>query len=400
VIFPKERLSNLCLKITDGSHNPPKGIDFSEYLMFSSKNIDNDNITYESPRYLTKEDFELENRRTQVAPSDVLLTIVGTIGRCAVVPAEIPNICLQRSVAVLKPNHNKILSRFLMYSLMSMLEYLNSRARGVAQKGIYLETIRDLEITIPPISTQQQIVTKLDAIFAEISKATAAAETNAKNAEALFQSYLSNIFEHNASLTKKLKDCCLIKPPKKEARILNDSDMVSFMPMEALGINHKFAIPNQERKLSDVSGSYTYFAENDVLLAKITPCFENGKLGIAKDLTNRIGFGSSEYIVFRPNPDVDSSWLYYFLNRSVFRENGAKHMSGAVGHKRVTKEFIEDSLLPVPLIDKQKQLVADIENVLTFTKSLLSSSKNKVHELSILKNSILSKAFNGELVRE
>ena len=301
-------------------------------------------------------------------------------------------------LATIKAIPEKANDKFLLYFLSTV------DAKNLVQDSNYpsLKTsvIEKVNIQLPSFSIQQKIVSKLDAIFAEIDKATAAAEANAKNAESLFQSYLTNIFENNASITKKLKECCLIKPPKKEVRTLYDSDMVSFMPMEALGINHKFAIPNQERKLSDVSGSYTYFAEGDVLLAKITPCFENGKLGIAKDLTNRIGFGSSEYIVFRPNHDVDSSWLYYFLNRSVFRENGAKHMSGAVGHKRVTKEFIEDSLLPVPSIDKQKLLVADIDNVLIFTKSLLSSSKNKVHELSILKKSILSKAFNGELVQE
>ena len=137
-----------------------------------------------------------------------------------------------------------------------------------------------------------------------------------------------------------------------------------------------------------------------MLLAKITPCFENGKLGIAKDLTNKIGFGSSEYIVFRPNSDVDPNWLYYFLNRTEFRSNGAKHMSGAVGHKRVTKEFIEDSILPLPPIVKQKKFVAEIENVSEFTKSLIFSSQSKVCELTRLMQSTLKQAFAGELVKE
>ena len=74
--------------------------------------------------------------------------------------------------------------------------------------------------------------------------------------------------------------------------------------MEDLGIDQKFLVSTQTRPLTDVAGSYTYFADGDVLLAKITPCFENGKLGIAADLTNGIGFGSSEYIVFRPDASV------------------------------------------------------------------------------------------------
>lgn len=94
---------------------------------------------------------------------------------------------------------------------------------------------------------------------------------------------------------ERLQDVCQIKPPKKEARQrLSDPDLVSFVSMSDLGICMKDLSSREERLLSEVSGSYTYFAERDVLLAKITPCFENGKLGIGRDLKNGIGFGSSE----------------------------------------------------------------------------------------------------------
>ncbi len=142
--------------------------------------------------------------------------------------------------------------------------------------------------------------------------------------------------------TKALAEICEIRPPKSEAkRSATDSDLVSFVPMEDLGINQKFLEPKVERKLNQVAGSYTYFAEGDVLLAKITPCFENGKLGIARGLTNGIGFGSSEYIVFRPANQLSNEYLYYFLLQDSFRSAGIQTMSGAVGHKRVAKEFIE-----------------------------------------------------------
>src|SRR5688500_1784208 len=96
-----------------------------------------------------------------------------------------------------------------------------------------------------------------------------------------------------------LSEVCVIRPPNAEARAKVASNArVSFVPMEDLGIEQKFLTPVHERPLSSVAGSYTYFAEGDVLLAKITPCFENGKLGIASGLSNGIGFGSSEYIVF------------------------------------------------------------------------------------------------------
>ena len=162
--------------------------------------------------------------------------------------------------------------------------------------------------------------------------------------------------------TKKLSEACQIKPSKSEARkCVLDTDLVSFVPMENLGIEQKTLVPTQERPLASVIGSYTYFANGDVLLAKITPCFENGKLGIAANLTNGIGFGSSEYIVFRPGLTVDKEWLYYFLSRSVFRAEGAARMTGACGHKRVSKEFIEEYEIPVPPLPEQKRIVGILD---------------------------------------
>jgi type I restriction enzyme S subunit len=127
--------------------------------------------------------------------------------------------------------------------------------------------------------------------------------------------------------------------------------------MENLGIGSKELTLTGTRSLAEVAGSYTYFAEGDVLLAKITPCFENGKLGIARNLVNGIGFGSSEYIVIRPSPEVDADFLYHFLDRENFREEGAKQMTGAVGHKRVPKEYVEGALIPVPTIEEQRRIV-------------------------------------------
>src|SRR4051812_49181783 len=103
-----------------------------------------------------------------------------------------------------------------------------------------------------------------------------------------------------------LKELCELKPPKSEARErIAANALVSFAPMEDLGINRKFLQPSQVKPLSSVVGSYTYFADGDVLLAKITPCFENGKLGIAINLKNGVGFGSSEFIVLRPSRQLD-----------------------------------------------------------------------------------------------
>jgi type I restriction enzyme, S subunit len=158
--------------------------------------------------------------------------------------------------------------------------------------------------------------------------------------------------------TTALIGVCQIRPPKGEARERVSADsLVSFLPMEDMGIDEKFVHSTQTRLLSEVVGGYTYFADGDVLLAKITPCFENGKLGIADGLANGIGFGSSEYFVFRPDRTLSKEWLYYFLSRDAFRVEGAERMSGAVGHRRVSKEFIESCPIPVPPLVEQHRIV-------------------------------------------
>ena len=152
--FENVNLENVCTKITDGSHNPPKGIDFSNYPMLSSQNI-NQQINFSNVRYLNEADFLRENKRTQVAKGDILVTIVGTIGRSVVVQDEI--ITLQRSVAVIKPNSN-MNSYYINQYLKSETaqKQFSSKAHGSSQKGVYLGDLKKLQIPTPPIELQNQ----------------------------------------------------------------------------------------------------------------------------------------------------------------------------------------------------------------------------------------------------
>jgi type I restriction enzyme S subunit len=197
--------------------------------------------------------------------------------------------------------------------------------------------------------------------------------------------------------TKALAKVCQIKPPKSEARDkLAESDLVSFLPMEDMGIDQMFVRPSQAKPLREVAGSYTYFAEDDVLLAKITPCFENGKLGIAEGLTNGIGFGSSEYVVFRPDETLSKEWLYYFLSREAFRVEGAERMSGAVGHKRVSKEFIESYPIPVPPLPEQQRIVGILDEAFEGIATAKTNSEKNLQNARALFASHLQSVFANQ----
>ena len=194
--------------------------------------------------------------------------------------------------------------------------------------------------------------------------------------------------------TKTLAEVCQIKPPKAEVRgRFAETDLVSFVPMEDLGIEEKLLMPTQTRPLADVAGSYTYFADGDVLMAKITPCFENGKLGIAANLTNGIGFGSSEYIVFRPDKSINKEWLYYYLSRETFRSEGAERMTGAVGHKRVAKEFIEGYSIPVPPFPEQQRIVGILDEAFEGLATATANAEQNLRNARALFESHLQSVF-------
>jgi type I restriction enzyme S subunit len=193
----------------------------------------------------------------------------------------------------------------------------------------------------------------------------------------------------------KLADCCIIKPPKSEAKkLIASDDLVSFVPMKNLGIDTPGLLLDADKKLSDVSGSYTYFKDNDVLLAKITPCFENGKLGVAKGLTNGIGFGSSEFIVFRSKGNVVPEYLYYYLLQQRFRDVGKSIMTGAVGHKRVPKDYIENSEISLPSLETQKQIVAKLDQAFADIEKAKVNAEQNLKNAKELLESYLQQLFS------
>lgn len=193
----------------------------------------------------------------------------------------------------------------------------------------------------------------------------------------------------------RIADCCIIKPPKSEARkLLKDTDKVSFVPMRDLGIDSKYLSLKEERALSTVSGSYTYFADNDVLLAKITPCFENGKLGVASGLTNGVGFGSSEFIVLRSKGKVVPNYLYYFLSQPSFRLAGQAVMTGAVGHRRVPNDYIENTEIPLPSISEQERIVAILDETFADIEQVRAKTEQNLKNARELFESYLQQVFS------
>jgi type I restriction enzyme S subunit len=187
--WAEEKLGKLNEKLVDGSHNPPPRHQ-GGLPMLSAKNVSNGGIEFGGGRLIAPEPFENENRRTRVQAGDVLLTIVGSIGRSAIVPKEHQTFTLQRSVAVISPLG--VSPHFLSYQFRShrCQQYFVDFARGTAQKGIYLGALVEMPILVPPTKEQERIVSRVDELFSGIEDGERALERVRKLVERYRQSVL------------------------------------------------------------------------------------------------------------------------------------------------------------------------------------------------------------------
>lgn len=174
----------------------------------------------------------------------------------------------------------------------------------------------------------------------------------------------------NSLETDYLENLVLTNPTKKEIAKVDKTIDISFIPMANLGqgvINEMIF-----DKLYKYEKGYTYFAEDDILIAQITPCMEHGKCAIARNLKNKIGFGSTEYNVFRPKDNrIKTEYLFAFLNREEIRKQAEINMVGSSGRQRVPIDFYKK--LQIPLLPLSFQ--QEIERIVKRAHALLEESK-------------------------
>lgn len=153
----------------------------------------------------------------------------------------------------------------------------------------------------------------------------------------------------------RLGEVCVINP-RTRPDLSPDAD-VSFVPMTAVDEQFGTIAFPEARKFREVNRGYTPFQNGDVLFAKITPCMQNGKAAIARDLLNGFGYGSTEFYVLRPNPCVLAEWVFYFIRMPAFRAAAATTFRGGVGQQRVPQAFLDNFLIPLPPLSEQRRIV-------------------------------------------
>ena len=178
---------------------------------------------------------------------------------------------------------------------------------------------------------------------------------------------------------KRLKNVASVNPSKSEIGTAPPSLQVSFVPMEAVGEFGGLDLTSN-RELGEVANGYTYFREGDFLVAKITPCFENGKGALARGLENGIGFGTTELHVLRPTQQLEARFLAYVAFTDVFRKLGQAEMKGAAGQQRVPDDFVSGFAVPLPRLAEQR-VIADFLDRETAKIDVLVAKKERVIEL-------------------
>lgn len=197
---------------------------------------------------------------------------------------------------------------------------------------------------------------------------------------------------------------CIISDVAKvnPSKITAEPDLVAgFVPMSLAPTDFNGRLQFEEKPWGEIQKSYTNFQNGDVIFAKVTPCFENGKAAIVDDLPNGIGAGSSEFYVLRPEQGVISNRLLFaLLKTNAFAQNGAENMTGAVGLRRVPRAFVEGFEFPLSPLAEQKVIADKLDTLLAQVESTKARLERIPEILKRFRQSVLAAAVSGKLTEE
>lgn len=282
----------------------------------------------------------------------------------------------QRTYIIESLDKTKLSTKYLFYFLSYYIHILRAQTTGGVIKFIKLGNLTEAPLSLPILETQKKIVAELD----NIEEGIRVKETQLKALDELIQSRFTEMFEH-IKTKDKISNLCLVNPAKPKN--IDDNLLVSFLPMANVSEQGNADL-SVIRKYQEVKKGFTYFQDDDILFAKITPCMENGKGALVKNLKNNIGFGSTEFHVIRVQKALIPQYLFTITQSKSFRSLAKANMTGSVGQQRVPASFIENFSIPVPpfpLQNKFAQFVQQVEKA----KEIVKIQIKDLQELLALK---------------
>ena len=295
---------------------------------------------------------------------DVMVTGVGTLGVCYVVKPDDRFYFKDGNILWFKQKaKDKILPEYLVKAFDSkeVKDFIDKNSSGTTVGTFTIQTAKKMEISLPSLGEQREIIDKVKKIEAIIKQR----KQELQLLDDLIKARFVELFGMPLDKSKanmKFTDCVEFNPKKSEVKDMQDVE-VSFVPMECVGVDGSFTI-RENGLISNYYKGYTYFRDGDVLLAKITPCFENGKAAIAEGCKNGIGFGTTEFHVARPKAGVSNSyWIKYMLKNDSVHDLATINMTGSAGQKRIQTPFFDKLKIFCPPIELQNQFADFVKQV-------------------------------------
>lgn len=322
------------------------------------------------------------------------------IGRCLFFPKV--NERLAFSGFTIRGRVNKALAvpeyvaTFALSTLMR--QQINRSGGGTNISNLSQQILNDISLPLPPISEQKKIAKILSTWDKAITTTEQLIANSQQQKKALMQQLLSGkkrLLDENGERFKgewidvSLSTICQINPKKPASPA---DGKISFVAMEAVSEDAKL-LSSVVRDYDDVCKGFTSFADNDVLVAKITPCFENGKGAYVEGMQNGIGFGSTEFHVLRAGAKSDSKYLYYLTNTSEFRVRGEANMQGSAGQKRVTTDYLQSLkvIVPTDVVEQHK-----IAAVLSAADQEITTLQQQLDHLKQEKKALMQQLLTGK----
>jgi len=350
---------------------------------------------------------ELYNEFTKIkgAPKDgdIIVSAVGTLGQCYLVKKNDKFYFKDASVLWLE-NHGEVNSRFIDFAFKSdlIINQVMEGSMGATVGTLTISRAKEINVPIPSLSEQQEIVSILDSAFESIERAKSNAEQNLKNASELFDSYLQNIFEKGnwiettlEKLSKK-KDAVVSGPFGSNLKVSDYKEKgVPILRLQNIGkgffINKSIKFITKE-KAEELK--YHSFKSGDIVLAKLG--IPIGKTCIIPE-SFEDGIITADVVRIRPDKNiVNYKFLEYFLNTKISVAQLTGNISGAT-RPRVNLSDVRNIKLKLPSLEEQKVIVNELDELTLRINKLEEILNRKLNDLEELKKSILQKAFNGEL---
>jgi len=197
----------------------------------------------------------------------------------------------------------------------------------------------------------------------------------------------------------RLGEVCGINP-KRDFNTRNENAPTTFIPMQAIDERKGVISRSEIKPYSEVKKGYTFFRENDVLFAKITPCMQNGKHAVAQNLIDKIGFGSTEFHVIRPTNKATSDWIHAFIRQPSVLKEAMAYFTGAVGQQRVPASFLENLQIPLPPLPEQKRIAAILKEQMAAVEKAKAAAEAQLEAAKALPTAYLREVFTGDVEKK